>query len=672
MLRRSLLLLCLQITVVAACVAGSGRSFAAFAAAPQVHRIANPGPSEFLLDGPWQFHLGDNPEWKSPSFDDSGWEQLTADQSWGSQGHPNTEGFAWYRLHLEISPGQSPPGELAILIPWVEDAYELYWNGRLVGSYGKLPPRPVWYFKVDPQTFSLGAAESGVLALRVWKAPFVSYDDGLQGGFRALPVVGGPLAISDALTRIDYRRLRGRQFLFGLNGLYALVALIGLMAWQRDRSQWAIFWMAGFAIAKPLSLLLLLGKLPLTVMFLFYSPIFGFGDISLWFLLLWLLDLHGNPKLVRLTSIVAAAALITQTLDGLIGLGLVLENPEPFQTWDFRIQFLSIASELFPIFLVALAIARRRHLDSTRWFVALFAFLSQTTIATGYALGQGNRFTHWTLSNKLHTPLFSVLGNRFDAQTIFDALLLISIVYAVYRSSVDTYNRQMIMEREFHNARELQQVLIPEDLPVIPGYALTTAYKPALDVGGDFFQIIPLEDGETLIVLGDVSGKGLKAAMTVSLIVGSIRMAAETTTSPAQILTRLNRRLHGRLRDGFATAIALLLKPNGSCILSSAGHTSPFLNDLEVNLTGAFPLGLLPSATYEEMRIQISASDQLALYTDGLLEARNPSGDLYGFERLNALFASRPTAEEAAQAAVAFGQDDDITVLTLTRLDEAA
>ncbi len=99
--------------------------------------------------------------------------------------------------------------------------------------------------------------------------------------------------------------------------------------------------------------------------------------------------------------------------------------------------------------------------------------------------------------------------------------------------------RQAAIERELQSARELQQILIPETLPQLPGYALTSAYIPAQEVGGDFFQVIPL-DGEhadsTLIVLGDVSGKGLKAAMAVSVIVGAVRSLADFTSSPAEIL----------------------------------------------------------------------------------------------------------------------------------------
>jgi len=156
--------------------------------------------------------------------------------------------------------------------------------------------------------------------------------------------------------------------------------------------------------------------------------------------------------------------------------------------------------------------------------------------------------------------------------------------------------------------------------------------------------------------------------MAVPMIVGAIRTLVETTTSPAGILEGLNRRLYGRMQGGFTTAIALSLDANGYCTLASGGHPSPFLNEHELEVPGAFPLGLAPTVTYEETTLQLDTSDYLALYTDGLLESRNSSGELYSFERLQGLFASVPTAEQAAHAAVAFGQDDDITVLTLKRI----
>jgi serine phosphatase RsbU (regulator of sigma subunit) len=189
-------------------------------------------------------------------------------------------------------------------------------------------------------------------------------------------------------------------------------------------------------------------------------------------------------------------------------------------------------------------------------------------------------------------------------------------------------------------------------------------------VGGDFFQIIPLEGESTLIVLGDVSGKGLKAAMSVSLIVGMVHALADADSSPGRLLAQLNRRLHGRMQGGFATCVVVRIDPDGGGTIASAGHPGPFLNGREIDLPGALPLGLATDTTYNEFGFYLRVNDHFSLFTDGLLEARSPSGELFSFERLKTLFATKPTAAEATQAAVDFGQDDDITVVALTRLEK--
>jgi serine phosphatase RsbU (regulator of sigma subunit) len=288
--------------------------------------------------------------------------------------------------------------------------------------------------------------------------------------------------------------------------------------------------------------------------------------------------------------------------------------------------------------------------------------------ATRIASQQGERFTHWTIADKIGAPLFTIYHNPFNAQLIAYTLLFFSIVYAVYRYSVDESRRQGAIDQEFKSAQELQRVLIPESLPPIAGFAVTSAYRPAQEVGGDFFQLIAKSEGSSLFILGDVSGKGLKAAMTVSLIVGTVRTLAEMFDDPAEILSGLNRRLHNRLHQGFVTCLILRLDPDGACTFANAGHLPPFLNQHELKVSPALPLGLVASASYDETKIHLNIDDRLTLYTDGLLEARNPSGELYGFERLRQLLTSKPDAKQASDAAVTFGQDDDITVLTITRL----
>ena len=553
-----------------------------FIPSPARAAASAPQPLQFdggaaTLDGPWQFHLGDNPAWAAPSLNDSAWEQLSADKPWGAQGHFNQDGFAWYRRTITLPPGRHPD-QLAILIPAVEDAYELYWNGQLVGTYGALPPNPLWYVFPIPHTFGLGPAQSGELALRVWKAPMGSFDTGLQGGFNALPVLGSPDAIGASMAKIDYRWLRGRQFSFSIIWLYGLVGILCFVMWLRDRSQWLGFWMGCFAIAKPLGAILTSLKLPISVVLAMglNQPVYVLGDISLWYLLLWLLDLHGDERLLRFTRILALIEFGEGIIDGFLVYGFKFPHPLPWQIADLALMPIVILFELYPFYLIGLGVSRSRRLDPARWVVAILAFFSQTVFVASIALQQGSRFTHITLGDKILAPLFTVLGNPINARSLSDALLLAALVYAVYRYSAQARREQARLEEEIRNARAVQQILIPDALPAIPGFKLESVYKPADEVGGDFFQIMPLSGGGVLTVIGDVSGKGIPAAMTVSLLVGTVRTLAHYTQSPAEILSAMNQRMMARSHGGFTTCLVLRIESSGAVTVANAGHLAPY------------------------------------------------------------------------------------------------
>jgi serine phosphatase RsbU (regulator of sigma subunit) len=227
--------------------------------------------------------------------------------------------------------------------------------------------------------------------------------------------------------------------------------------------------------------------------------------------------------------------------------------------------------------------------------------------------------------------------------------------------------RQAEIELEVKSAREVQHVLIPEETPAIPGFSIASIYKPAAEVGGDFFQVMPQADGSALIIVGDVSGKGLKAAMTVSLIVGSLRTLAEYTQRPAEILQGLNRRMVGRIDGGFVTCLVLHIAANGETTVANAGHLPPFREGKEVPVTGALPLGVSAQSSYEELTFRLHENETLTLYTDGIVEARNSRGELFGFDRLSELLATNPDVGKIVNAAENFGQEDDITAVSITR-----
>jgi serine phosphatase RsbU (regulator of sigma subunit) len=281
----------------------------------------------------------------------------------------------------------------------------------------------------------------------------------------------------------------------------------------------------------------------------------------------------------------------------------------------------------------------------------------------------GIRYTHFQLPWYQLNPGIPLGPYQFGIPAILNTMLFLVLLFTVARVQARERRRQLHVESEIASAHEVQDVLIPADLPAIPGFAISSVYKPAAEVGGDFYQVIPLgeleDEPRALIVLGDVSGKGLKAAMTVSLIVGTVRTLAEFTSDPAEILTRLNHRLLGRTRGGFATCTALLIEPGGRTTIANAGHLAPFRAGREIDLPGSLPLGLAADEQYESITIHLQAGETLTLLTDGVLEARGPRGELYGYDRLSTLMQAQPTVQQIVDAACSFGQDDDITVLSV-------
>jgi Stage II sporulation protein E (SpoIIE) len=223
------------------------------------------------------------------------------------------------------------------------------------------------------------------------------------------------------------------------------------------------------------------------------------------------------------------------------------------------------------------------------------------------------------------------------------------------------------MAAELEAGRVVQQVLIPDELPTIPGFNIRSVYKPYGEVGGDFFQVLPAKNGTgsggVLVIIGDVSGKGMPAAMTVSLLVGTVRTLAHYTQSPGEILAAMNQRMLARSHGGFTTCLVLRADANGTLAIANAGHIAPYLGGKELPLKNGLPLGLAAETPYAESTFHLVQGQQLTILTDGVVEARNARRELFGFERTATI--SRDSAESIAGAAQTFGQEDDITVLTV-------
>ena len=640
------------------------------------------GRATIALDGDWQFHTGDDLAWASPDYNDSAWQQIHVGRSWEAQSHRNYTGFAWYRRRLVLSLGSATGWTLALYLPDVDSACEVYWNGVKKGTYGKLPPHPVWYGfgGAKGQVVVLGPAESGELAIRVWKAPIVFLNRPEEGGLISVPVAGSAEAVAGLDIAAKYERLKAAQLPLWVARLASVLGVMALLLWLRNRKHFILLWLSLAMVYPAARYVLMEGpeRPSFRVGYALTEPLVGINDMAIWFLLIALLGLNERKRLVRWTWIIALTAVGLDLVDTVCQFfDWTAWPPHRFLTIDAVTTVPTIYTQLWGLVVVFAAFGKR--LDAARWLLTISALLSTLLTALQDMTGFGQRWTHWTLGERLHAQLFTLFGYPVNVQLLVNTFLLMSILYAAWHYLVEYKQRQNALEQEMRNARAVQQVLIPDEIASVPGFKIDTVYKSAGEVGGDFFQILPTTDNGVLVVIGDVSGKGMPAAMTVSLLVGTLSTLTQYTLSPGAILTGMNQRMLSRSRGGFTTCLVMRVDCDGSITAANAGHLPPYRNGEEIQIENGFPLGLVPDAAYIETRLQLEPQDTLTLISDGVLEARNLQGELFGFERTKSI--SREPAEKIARIAQAFGQEDDITVLTLSfapagtvtvRLDDAS
>jgi len=195
------------------------------------------------------------------------------------------------------------------------------------------------------------------------------------------------------------------------------------------------------------------------------------------------------------------------------------------------------------------------------------------------------------------------------------------------------------LEHELRVARIIQQTLLPKELPDLPGWRVAAHWQPARAVSGDFYDFFFFSDGRLGVVMGDVTDKGVPAALVMATTRSVLRAAAEHLDSPAQILAQANDHLCPDIpANMFVTCLYLILDPlTGYIRMANAGHNLPCQNTetgvIEVRATG-MPLGLIPGMTYEEKETTLAPGDGLFIYSDGLVEAHNPQHEMFGFPRL--------------------------------------
>jgi hypothetical protein len=290
--------------------------------------------------------------------------------------------------------------------------------------------------------------------------------------------------------------------------------------------------------------------------------------------------------------------------------------------------------------------------------------LVPTAMGVLYDLGLVSSYVGWKSLDFLIEPI-QIGAIPLQISDVGSVVFLVAIGIVMFFRFTRVSREQARSAAELEAAREIQRRLVPAILPLVEGYRIESAYLPAQEVGGDFYQVLEQRDGAHLIVVGDVSGKGLKAAMTGTLAIGAVRSLAGDGLGPAELLTRLNRQLAQEPDGGFITCVCMRVSRNGRVVIANAGHPSPYCNGAEIDLDGDLPLGIAEDVTYTETEFSLEAGETLTLLSDGVVEARIASGELFGFERTCSI--STQSAEKIAAAAQRFGQEDDITVLTVMR-----
>jgi len=623
---------------------------------PAVFSLANDRAPMVYLGGQWKFHPGDDPHYADPSFEDSHWTLLDSTRSWSSQGFESVRGYAWYRFRVTIPAGSEP---YSLLLPSMSTSYQCFVDGKLIRTAGKVPAPYNTIYAVFPAVVDLPSESrqrerTFVVALRHWKPAFLA-----DGG-------GGPESSSDGIVsrigtsqEVHYffrlytnDRLQNDSQELDLTALNILAAIVAFALYVLRRNEREYLWFGIAALVQAAysgaSYFLETRTYDVSLSWLWAYSTIAAAQVAL--LMFYKGFLRGRISWLFWAAIVGASI-------GPFSPILYQANLLSLKAW---ISFNTLAALPYVLWIMLLLVRRslQRVIDARLLLMPVFLVQGQEfgsyigTCLNAFAGINGLSFLSVIVLR--HPVTLSVFQ---AAQIVFLLTMLAILLYRFVRTGQEREKT----DAEMAAARTLQQVLIPERLPSIPGLTIAAAYYPAQEVGGDFFQIMPAGSGATVVILGDVSGKGLGAAMTVALIVGAARMVIETTESPSMILAALNRRLHGR-GAGFTTCLVLRISPHGAMTFANAGQLAPYWNGGEIACDPALPLGLDLNAVFGEVKVQLQDGDRLTLLTDGVPEAANKR-ELFGFARTESM--STQTAGEIATAARSFGQTDDITVLSI-------
>jgi phosphoserine phosphatase RsbU/P len=613
------------------------------------------------LDGPWRFQIGDDPAWADPAFDDSKWQTVQLNQTLTDQGIDTYSGYAWYRLHLQ--PQQLAQfgnlrdnGSLALLLTSdTVGQLEAYVNGAESGHTRGMTDHPSMYL-ASPIVVPLSQSPGGavVLAIRTWAGPSIPIRHGLLDRVE----FGSQDDIADRLA-LAFGRQWNQHVIAGMivTLMFLFVAGLGATLYLAQRHHSEYLWLALMCLAVAFTggveAAYQQAALPTEV---FNVLELWAGRIFMAVTLEFILRFTASPSR-RAVRIVQISVLVLPFVS-LVGLE---------QTYEY----LAIAAEVVFCVLVTVLLYRAWRHGSREAGVMLVPFFLASTADSVDTILDWAANRHW-LSEQFASHRFHLGPIEFSTGAVTYTIFLASIIAVILYRFVSVSQDEQRSAAEISAARSVQSLLIPTQLPSNKNFMLESAYLPASGVGGDFFQVLPLKDDSLLIVVGDVSGKGLQAAMNASTLVGALRN--ELAHDPATVLDHLNRVLLGAVPvpgkvpeldavPCFATCLCARIYPDGKMTVANAGHLSPYRDGREMELAPGLPLGVIADIRYEQATYQLNHGERIIFLSDGVVEATNDQGELFGFERTQQV--SNEPARYIAQTAKRFGQNDDITVVSL-------
>jgi hypothetical protein len=601
-------------------------------------------------------HAGDDPAFARTDFDDAQWTRFDPHTSI-SRLFPSRPGVVWYRLRVKVNPAQTG---LALREYLLSSAFEVYVNGERLIASGQFAPFVPYTAnarilrRIPDRLLATGSLLIAIRA-HITKQEWMSDQN---PGFYAANLTLGQ---GSTLYRDDWLAIVGQNSLNWVNRLLLIgLGVIALVLFAAQRRQTEYLWIAALG-------LLTLGEAPVPFISTFHNiPAMWDLEVDLFRLVspyvwvsLYFSFVHQRIGW-RWRAILIFAGIANAT-SGVAGLLFALSLP--FQLLG-NLPFIVLLSVVIPAVLAMHLFRGHREAGILLVPVILFSLYIYAKVAL-VILFQLPAWRSAAIRGYFLIDRFPAGPFAISLDDVSGILSTLSLAIIMLLRFTTMSRRQAQLEGELAAAQQVQQVLLPEQTENFPGFIVETAYQPDQQVGGDFFQVLRAPGGGLLLVVGDVAGKGLPAAMLVSVLVGAIRATADHTHSPRELLTSLNERLIDRANGAFATALAAYISAVGQVSIASAGHLPPYLDGREVELSGALPLGIVSDLRYETREIYLAPGSRLTFYSDGVVEAQNPQGELFGFER-GRVISTQPAAA-IVEAAKRFGQSDDITVIAIER-----